>query len=85
MTANNRVKEIQEEYFDFCLSLLQKIPIEEINEKQLATKAHSFKESLKQAIIEYEQNFYSEGIEFLQKEIVRLKEALQNKAQDTGV
>ncbi len=80
---NNQIRKVKEEYFEFCLSLLQKIPIEEVNEKHLATRAYFLKEQLNLAIVEYEQNFYNHIFDTMREEINKLKMAIENKSNDT--
>ena len=83
MTLNNQINKVKEEYFEFCLMLLQKIPMEEVSEKKSASRAYSLKEKLNAALIENDRNFYDDFLKTMQSEIDKLRMELDNKFKDT--
>ncbi len=82
MIANNRVKEIQEEYFDFCLTLLQTIPFEEKELLVLSAKAHFLKEELKKEIMVHLSDCKHAAIAEVENEIKKIRMALKIIAPD---
>ncbi len=83
MKTENRIKELQEEYFEFCLTLLQKLPDDIDNKVELAATAHQLRDSLNAAIAQHEKDFYGEAVKAVQSEIEELKISFQNKYPDT--
>jgi hypothetical protein len=81
MTTDNRIKELQKEYFEFCLGLLQKLP-EDIDKGELASRAYHLRDELSIAIVQYQKDFYGEGVKTIQAEIEKLKTIFHNKAPD---
>jgi hypothetical protein len=51
------VTKIQEGYFEFCLSLLQLLPLEEVEKNKWAKRAHSIRNQLRQAITDHLNNY----------------------------
>lgn len=47
MTENKRIEKIQQEYHEFCLSLLNKVPEENTDKQVLAQRAYHFLEELR--------------------------------------
>jgi hypothetical protein len=79
MTSNNRIVELQQEYFDFCTELIKKIPHEKANPDTLMTKAFKYRDDLEKEIIQNEIACKNEAIKEIEKEIDQLKTALDNK------
>ncbi len=82
MTTKNRIITIQEEYFEFCLLLLQKISVEENDVAALASRAHGLKDELKKEIIRYFSDIKTELAEEIEAEIENLKIILKTKPPD---
>ncbi len=78
MTINNRVKEIQEDYFSFCLTLLQKIPFEENELAMLSTRAHFLRDELKKEIVAHLTGCKHEAISEVESEIKKIRTALKS-------
>jgi hypothetical protein len=55
MESNNRIEKIQEEYFSFCLELLQKLSNDE-NLELLIAKAYELRNEIKEQISLYLKN-----------------------------
>jgi hypothetical protein len=79
MTANSRIVELQQEYFDFCTELIKKIPPENANPDVLMMKAFRYRDDLEREIIQNEMACKNEAIKEIEKEIDQLKIALDNK------
>jgi hypothetical protein len=77
MTTNNRVKEIQEEYFNFCLTLLQKIPYAEEELKGLSIKAYFLRDELKKETVAHLTGCKHEAIAEVETEIKKIRTALK--------
>ena len=74
------IKKIQEGYFEFCLSLLQLLPLEEVEKNKWAKKAYSIRDQLRLAITEHlNDNDYAEAIKKIELEIVKIRIALLEK------
>jgi hypothetical protein len=82
MTTNDRVKEIEEEYFNFCLLLLQKIPYEEEELILLSAKAHFLKNELKKEIVAHLTGCKHEAIAEIENEIEKIRTALKIISED---
>jgi hypothetical protein len=75
-----QISKIQEEYFEFCIELLQKIPKENIPDlEQLSKEAYRFKNELKEEILKHHKNFKDENIRDIEEEIIKLREKLRRK------
>ncbi len=70
---------VQEEYFEFCLRLLQLIPAEEFCLEQLSQQAYKLRDQLKEEITAHFQNCKGASIHEIESEITRIKEALGKK------
>ena len=79
LATNNQIKEIQQKYFDFCTSLIKKIPQELVNQDALMTQAFTFRDELEKAVIQSEIDCKNKGIVEIEKEIELLKKELNNK------
>ncbi len=79
MQINNRIEEIQEEYFEFCLTLLQKLPVEKIDEDRLASKAYQYRDQLNKAIKQNNKDFSNPTLEEINVKIKELKKELEAK------
>ena len=79
MITNNRVKELQQKYFDFCTDLIKLIPYENANPDSLMTQAFTFRDELEKEIIQNEIECKHEAIKEIEKEIHQLKIELENK------
>ncbi len=78
MVTDNRITKVQEEYFEFCLLLLQKIPDEEIQRNELSLKMYQFRDELKIEIINYMKGFKGELIKEVEAEIEKLRITQEN-------
>lgn len=76
MTTENRIYKLQEEYFEFCLGLLQKIPTGEIHLETFSRKAYQLKNQLRDEIKANLKNFKTEAIREVEEEIEKLRKLL---------
>jgi hypothetical protein len=75
-----QINKIQEEYFEFCMQLLQKIPKENSTDlEQLEKRIYLFKIKLREDILKHFKNFKDESIRNLEEEIIELREKLQRR------
>ncbi len=81
--TNNSIVKIQEEYFEFLLSLLQKLPVEKYDLAILGTEAYRFKNELAKEITKHLLEHKGEAIKAIEEKIEELRIELQNISPDT--
>ena len=79
MDRIEKITKIQEEYFVFCLSLLQRIPEENMDDTSSVTAAYLLRDELKNGIVSYLHNLKTEEILTLEFEIQKIKLKLESK------
>ncbi len=82
MGEKNRLEKIQEEYFEFCIGLLQLVPNELVVEGEFAVKAYWYRDELKKEIAKHFENCNCDTIKVIEGEIEKLKIAIQSKKYD---
>ena len=79
MKRYEAIENIQQDYFEFCLSLLQKLPFEEVEKNGWVEKAYSIRDQLRKAIIEHLYYSRVEIVKSTEDEIEKLRIALHEK------
>jgi hypothetical protein len=74
----NRIYKIQEEYFEFCLGLFQKVPQGSVDAEILIT-LYQLKDQLNEEIKQFQENCKCEAIREAESEIEKLRQVLKNK------
>ncbi len=83
MAKDKGIEKIQEEYFEFCLGLLQIVPNELVNTGELAVKAYWYRDELKKEIVKHFENCNGEAIRVIEEEIEKLRAIIQSKKCNT--
>ena len=81
-TTDNPLTKIQEEYFEFFLTLLQKLSVEENDIVALSTKAYYLKNELKKEITNHLLEHRGEAVKAIEEKIEELRTELQNLSPD---
>ena len=76
MTTNNQIKELQQRYFDFCTTLIKKIPPESANQDALMLQAFGLRDELEKAVIQNEIDCKNDAIKEIETQIDQLKKEL---------
>jgi hypothetical protein len=80
MKMYEAIEKTQQEYFEFCLSLLQKLPFEEVEKNGWVEKAYSIRDQLRKAIIDHRYDSTRvEIVKSTENEIEKLRTALYEK------
>ncbi len=76
---NNRLEELQHEYFGFCTQLIKYSPPDKVDQDSLLTKAMGFHHELEIEIMKQEINFKCTSLREVEDEIALLKTELGMK------
>ncbi len=79
MKTNDRIEKIKMEYFNFFLTLLQKIPTEDLDHSATLNALCLLREELYNGIDDYFKNFKTQGIIEVEYEIEKIRVELESK------
>ena len=81
---SNRLEKLQEEYFEFCLGLLQKMPQGEIDLEETAKQAYMIRDELKLEISKiWTSEVQDQSISAVRLEIEKLRAEIEGKNHNT--